>query len=56
MYYKINKTTRYGMEIFVIAFFDANGKDISTHQYMSEQACRNKLNEIKFRRKSDKVN
>jgi len=56
MYYKINQTVKHGMEVHIIAFYDAKGKTIATHQYLSEQACRNKLNEVKFKRKNAKVN
>lgn len=55
MYYKIAQANKHGLEVFVIAFFDAKGKETSTHQYLSRQACMNKLNEIKFKLKSAKV-
>ena len=52
MYYKLAQSNKHGMEVFVIVFYNARGKVISSHQYMSRQACLNKLNEIKFKNKN----
>lgn len=50
MYYKINQGQKHGFEIFILSFFDARGKLVSSHEFMSEQGCRNKLAQLTGKR------
>jgi hypothetical protein len=51
-YYKIAQAKKHGFEIHIIRFYDAKGNEISTHEFMSDQGCQNKLREFRARNKS----